>query len=374
MKTNMSFFNRLISLVVVIQSSCSHAFLALPPPSLSTRPFSNNDANQSPTISSTRARTRARSSLRNDDLNSDKAYPSVGPAAVDMNAYNVPLSTSLSEWTALLSPSDSLQSRGIFLSARNRREHFVDTLRFAVKREGGLGLMLREIAGGREDGAGITVVEEVLPGGNAEGVGIAEGDSIVGATLALRQSSSSSSSAQSNETPPLQTVEERIDLATECLGYDATISALASLPPPSSPSEELLLTVKRIRRQPGVDVTLRYPPSSNEPDATLRLFAGENLRRAMLTRGIKLNDPLARRFDSGGRGDCGADGTCATCAVGIGRGEGSSSSSLLSPMKDTERQILKEKPGWRMACKVVVGYGMREGDLVVRVNPRQWGE
>ncbi len=169
----------------------------------------------------------------------------------------------------------------------------------------------------------------------------------------------------------VETAEERIDISTECLGYDATVAALSSLPPPESPDETVLVAVKRVRRQPRVNVTLRYPPAANEPDATLELFAGEKRRRAMLTRGIKLNGPLARRFDSGGRGDCGADGTCATCVVGISSSS-SSSSSLLSPMKDTERQMMKDSPGWRMACKVVVGYGMREGDLVVRVNPRQW--
>jgi ferredoxin len=112
---------------------------------------------------------------------------------------------------------------------------------------------------------------------------------------------------------------------------------------------------------------LQYPPQLQEPDINIELFAGENLRRAMLTRGIKLNDPLAMRFDSGGSGDCGSDGTCATCVVGISKGM-----ELLSPMKETEGQILKKKPRWRMACKAVVGHGMQEGDMTIQVNPRQW--
>jgi hypothetical protein len=45
---------------------------------------------------------------------------------------------------------------------------------------------------------------------------------------------------------------------------------------------------------------------------------------------------------------------------------------LLSPAKIQEGQILSKKPGWRMACKAVVGYGMKEGDMTLRVNPRQW--
>ena len=97
------------------------------------------------------------------------------------------------------------------------------------------------------------------------------------------------------------------------MAYDATIEAITSLPAPISSDEEVVLTIKRLRRQPKVNIKLQYPPYLEEPDVNIELFAGENLRRAMLTRGIKLNDKLAERFDSGGMGDCGSDGTCATC-------------------------------------------------------------
>jgi ferredoxin len=116
-------------------------------------------------------------------------------------------------------------------------------------------------------------------------------------------------------------------------------------------------------------VKLQYPPESKEPDVFIELFAGENLRRAMLTRGVKLNDALARRFDSGGTGDCGAEGTCATCVVKVTKGM-----ELLSPAKQQEAQILSQKPKWRLACKAVVGYGMSQGDLTIQVNPRQWND
>jgi ferredoxin len=84
-------------------------------------------------------------------------------------------------------------------------------------------------------------------------------------------------------------------------------------------------------------------------------------------RGVKLNDPLARRFDSGGSGDCGAEGTCATCVVNIVKG-----GNLLSPLKEQEKQILANKPKWRMACRTFVGHGMQEGELTIQVSPRQW--
>ena len=136
-------------------------------------------------------------------------------------------------------------------------------------------MILTEIAGGREDGVGITIIEEILEGGNAENSGIVPGDSIV--ALTINKSSSEG----------MVVDQERIDVSTECLAYDPTIEAITSLPPPTSPDDEIILTVKRIRRQPKVNIKLQYPPEMDEPDATIELFAGENLRRAMLTRGIK---------------------------------------------------------------------------------------
>lgn len=273
---------------------------------------------------------------------------------MNMDTYNIPLEQSVEQWTAVLQAKTSMQEEGVFLRPKNDKDLFVDILTFSVKREGGLGLLLTELAG-REDGVGITIVEEVLEGSNSEGSGIMPGDSVVALTV------------QSSSQTGMDTKEERVSVSTECLSYDATIEAITSLPQPASSDERVLLTVKRLRRQPKVNIKLQYPPYLNEPDVNIELFAGENLRRAMLTRGIKLNDKLAERFDSGGTGDCGSDGTCATCVVGVAKGM-----ELLSPMKDQESQILKKKPRWRMACKAVVGYGMTEGDMTIQVNPRQW--
>lgn len=287
----------------------------------------------------------------------DSFYAAAGAPTVDMNVYNVPLERSISEWTAVVQAQTSMQDAGIFLRARDEdKELFVDTLRFTLKREGGLGLLLTEIAGGRDDGVGITIVEEVVLGGNADGVGIVPGDSIVALSV-----------ASTNEGGGMDVSEERVSVSAECLGYDATVEAITSLPPPNSSDDVVDVTVKRIRRQPKVTVTLQYPPYFEEPDVTIELFAGENLRRAMLTRGIKLNDKLAERFDSGGTGDCGSDGTCATCVVGVTRG-----AELLNPAGQQEDQILKTKPRWRMACKAVVGHGMAEGEMTLQVSPRQW--
>jgi ferredoxin len=283
-------------------------------------------------------------------------YAAAGAPTVDMNKYNIPLERIVNEWTAVIQPKSSMQDEGIFLQTKSDKELFVDTLQYKVTREGGLGLVLTELAGGREDGVGITLIEEVIQGGNAEQSGIIAGDSIIGLTLTQNTSSSS-----------MNVDEETIRVSTECLAYDPTIEALTSLPPASSPEEKIIVTVKRIRRQPKISLKLQYPPELEEPDNTIELFAGENLRRALLTRGIKLNDPLAERFDSGGLGDCGADGTCATCVIGITKGM-----ELLSPIGQQESQILSKKPRWRMACKTVVGHGMTDGKMTIQVSPRQW--
>jgi len=276
-----------------------------------------------------------------------------------MNQYNIPLEEAAEQWTAELTAGTSLVKEGVYLGTKKASNLFVDTLSFDVKRDGGLGIELLEIAGGREDGLGITIASGLVEGGNAENSGILPGDSIV--SLQVEKSTST------------EALSENIDvttISTECLSYDSTIDAILSLPSPENSDETVRVTVKRIRRQPKVRVTLQYPPEQNEPDGVIELFAGENLRRAMLTRGVKLNDGLSERFDSGGKGDCGAEGTCATCVVSISKG-----SELLSPPKTQEQQmIISRKPRWRMACKAVVGWGMQEGDMTIKVNPRQWAE
>lgn len=334
-----------IALAIVVGTAAVNAFTATKCCHNGLASSSSSSSSLSPLFSTIEAQQEQQS-----------FYAAAGAPSVNMNNYNLPLSSCIDNWTAVLQAATSMQAEGIFLKAKSS-ELFVDTLQYTIKRSGGLGLVLSEIAGGRDDGVGITIIEEVLDGGNAAGSGLQPGDSIV--SLTVKKSV--------NNGGGMNVEEKRVDVSTECLAYDATIEALMSLPEVVSDDDVVCLTVKRLRRQPKISVKLQYPPSDNLPDDQIELFAGENLRRALLTRGIKLNDKLAVRFDSGGTGDCGADGTCATCVVSVSKGM-----DLLSPMKDQEGQILKKKPRWRMACKTVVGYGMTEGDLTIQVNPRQW--
>jgi len=52
-------------------------------------------------------------------------------------------------------------------------------------------------------------------------------------------------------------------------------------------------------RKPRATVTVRFPEAEGREDARMTLYQGANLRRAMLSSGVALNDPLARRFDAG---------------------------------------------------------------------------
>lgn len=290
-----------------------------------------------------------------------------GRFQVDMNRYNLPLEQIAQEWTANLVPQSSLREEGIYLGAKSSKDIMVDTVKVSFRRQPSLGVQLLEIAGGRSDGLGITVIDGIVPGGAAEGTDIQLGDSIAAISVITTQRQSSTTTTTTSSSGGVSDIQIATSISTECFGYDKLVEAIQSLPPPESDNEFILLTLKRLRRKPKVSIQLQYPPAQNEPDVTIELFAGENLRRAMLTRGIKLNDKLSRRFDSGGTGDCGADGTCATCVVAIVQGD-----DLVSPQGIQEKQILIKNPRWRLACKATVGYGYQEGEMTIRVNPRQW--
>jgi hypothetical protein len=161
--------------------------------------------------------------------------------------------------------------------------------------------------------------------------------------------------------------DTEVSVRTDCLDYEGTVNAIRSLPEQVETDEEIVLVLKRIRRKPKVKVNLQYPPSQGEKDVSIELFAGENLRMGMLVRGVKLNDPLAKRFDTKNGGNCGAGGLCRTCAVCVVNGK-----ELLNDQRVAERQMLQDTPRWRLACKAIVGHGMQEGEMTIRVNPGQW--
>lgn len=288
-----------------------------------------------------------------------------GPASVDMNQYNLPLNQIEEEWTANFVQKTAEKEQGVFLGAKNESENFVDTVMvtFPRSKDAGLGIELTELAGGRDDGLGITVVTGLVPGGSADGAGILPGDSITEVSVVRMKRQTGGDSLL-----VLEEKQQQWNVRTECFSYDATVDAILSLPFFVEGYEDIFtLKMKRLRRKPMVTVKLQYPPEQNEPDTTIEMFAGENLRQGMLVRGVKLNDPLAQRFDTKSEGNCGAGGLCRTCSVSVLNG-----GELLNPQRVAEEQMLRDNPRWRLACKAIVGFGMKEGEMTVRVNPKQW--
>ena len=186
----------------------------------------------------------------------------------------------------------------------------------------GIGLGLEEL--GSDGEIGLVLVDTVVEGGNAAK---ASSPFLVGdALISVR-----------DEAGDLEDV--RLEGAT----YDDTVAALGALP---AALGDLIFTVRRLERQATVNLRLQFEPSEKRADEQLVLLPGQPLRQTILARGIKLNDPLALRFDSGGPGDCGGEGCCCTCAVQVVSGQ-----ELLSGAKPQEKQMLRKHPGWRLGCR-----------------------
>jgi hypothetical protein len=282
------------------------------------------------------------------DSDFEKPIPVKDPnanSAVDENIYNVDAESAANIWTVSVSPDDRLDRvAGVpFLDSKSKN-HYVDDVRVVVRRDGGMGIELLELAGGRDDDFGLTIVSGVS--GNAEKAGIIAGDSITSVEV-QRVTTSSGGSNESREM-----------FDCECKNFDTTIGLLGSFPPEI---ESIVLNLKRIRRWPKINVVVEYPPiqcaegASNKE--TVELFAGENLKRALQNRGIIFEDRDARKCDF-----CG--GKC-TVAVDMGM-------QIMSPMSITEEKLMKLNPKCRLSCKTVVGYNMQEGDVRLRINLNEW--
>lgn len=274
---------------------------------------------------------------------------------VNPNQYNVDLETAADLWTASVQEQRNAEREaGIPYMNSKSKDYFVDDVRqLEVSRDGGLGLELLELAGGRADGIGITIISVVKEGGNAEKAGILPGDAIASVTVLEEGSSMVSATSMTEET--IQRTQN-----VECRDFDVTIDALANFP--GEDAKSVILDIKRIRRWPKVKVTVEYPPSQCAAGVdnvkTLELFAGENLKRALQTRGIILDDPGNPKCDF-----CGSN----ACTMSVYKGE-----HLLNQKGMTEEKLMKFNPKCRISCKTVVGYNMQEGELGLRVNLSQW--
>jgi len=279
---------------------------------------------------------------------------------VNPNVYNIPLNEAAELWTASVQESNNAdrQAGAPYLNSKSK-DYFVDDVSSVkVSRVGGLGMELLELAGGRDDGIGITIIQGVAKGGNAEKAGIIPGDSIAAVTV-YDSASASSDGNGGNFGGLVEETNSRVR-GCECKDFDNTIDALASFP--GDDADELYLDIKRIRRWPKVKVQVEYPPSQCaegfNPVKQLEFFAGENLKRALQNRGIVLDDPAAPKCDF-----CVSN----ACYVNIYKGK-----AILNPMGRTEEKLMERNPNVRLSCKTTVGYNMQEGDLKLKVNLSQW--
>ena len=86
------------------------------------------------------------------------------PSLVDLDQYNLPLDEIAKEWTASLQVATALTEEGAaYLGAKSSTTVFVDAVKVEFPRGAGLGIALSEIAGGRDDGLGITVISGLVP-------------------------------------------------------------------------------------------------------------------------------------------------------------------------------------------------------------------
>lgn len=275
---------------------------------------------------------------------------------INPDKYNVSLDQAAKLWTASVQQEDNAKRQaGVPYLDSTSKNYFVDDLpSVKITRAGGLGMELLELAGGRDDGIGITIVQAVTAGGNAEKAGIIAGDSIAAVSVYETTTSASSDGIGVEEE-----TKKRVT-GCECRDFDSTIDALVNFP--AEDNEKLYLDLRRIRRWPKVQVKVEYPPSQCAEGVDnvkmIELFAGENLKRALQNRGIILDDPGNVKCDY-----CGSNG----CYVSISKGK-----SILSPMGPTEEKLFAANPTCRISCRTTVGYNMQEGDLSLRVNLKQW--
>jgi hypothetical protein len=299
----------------------------------------------------------------------EKPVPVTSDGAVDPNFYNIPAEEAAELWTvSVAAERNADRDAGVpFLDSKSK-DYFVDDVTVVISRDGGMGLELLELAGGRDDDYGLTIVSGVS--GNAESAGVLSGDSI--ASIQVRTSAAGDG---------LNVKETREIFSCECRNFDTTIGILTSFPPEI---DSLVLNLKRIRRWPKVQVVVEYPPVQCADGAdnkeTIELFAGENLRRALLNRGIVMEDGKAGKCDF-----CGGK-----CTVKVDMGM-----PLMNPMSTTEEKIMKNNPKCRvspmcrafvhqicslrsltihskLSCKTVVGYNMQEGNVRLKVNLNEW--
>eukprot|EP00525_Craspedostauros_australis_P007948 CAMPEP_0198112204 /NCGR_PEP_ID=MMETSP1442-20131203/4087_1 /TAXON_ID= /ORGANISM="Craspedostauros australis, Strain CCMP3328" /LENGTH=319 /DNA_ID=CAMNT_0043768901 /DNA_START=248 /DNA_END=1207 /DNA_ORIENTATION=- len=230
---------------------------------------------------------------------------------------------------------------GVFSFASKENRYGLEIVRATMSlKDGGLGLVLTEMAGS-PDGRGLVLIREV--GGNATNanVPIHVGDAITGV------------------------ITKNFRGRTTGLNYDRTVGIIgeakkAAMDDDNQLTLELTRVVERAKILVEIDDGLG---NIQRVDA----LAGEDLRRLLLRKSIRLYDDRTARFDMPHvYGNCGGEGACGTCLVAVQEGQ-----ELLNDCDEHETLLLKGRPlTWRASCQTVIGADNKPGVVRISLKPQ----
>jgi ferredoxin len=208
---------------------------------------------------------------------------------------------------------------------------------------GALGLVLTEMAG-NVDGRGLVLVSDVTgPAQKAHPAAIQVGDVITG----------------------IRTTDGSVRERTTGLNYDRTVEAIGTVKEAALAKDgEMYLEIDRlVARSPLTVEVVQADGSVLAIDA----LAGENLRRLLLRKSVKIYNQNTKRFDMPyATGDCAGEGLCGTCLVAVQQG-----ADLLSPKQGVEELITRGRPlSWRASCRTIIGPNNEGGKIRIRVQPQ----
>ena len=156
----------------------------------------------------------------------------------------------------------------------------------------------------------------------------------------------------------------------EAAPYEPTVEAIGQALGATPSGAPIKLTLGRIVRRGRALVTAIEP---NGTESQFVCYEGDNLRMGLLRRGLRLNDPTARRYDNKpkGSGDCGGNGLCATCVVSVMCG-----GANLTPKRPSEANLLANVVRWRQSCRAYIQCPEDETDVEVKIalKPRSEAE
>ena len=215
----------------------------------------------------------------------------------------------------------------------------IEVIKTCVQTKGGLGLVLTEMAGSN-DGRGLVLVSDVSGNAAMANPKIQVGDIITGVITG--------------------DFRER----TTELNYDRLVEVIGRAKDASSDGTLMLELDRLVER---AVVTVEVEDTSTGETQTIHARAGENLRRLLLRKGIKLYDHQTKRFDMPfSQGDCAGEGMCGTCLVDVKEG-----SENLNPQDGLEEMITKGRPTrWRASCRAIIGPDNKPGHLRISTMPQ----